>query len=102
MTDIKDMDIWVVGDSYAHGYRTAVKEYQLNKRVKKDVGSQYDWCLMLKKKYKNLKVAAITGADNLTTSSHLQHILEHHYTENMFIILLYSAPMRDIAPLKGV
>jgi|TARA_R110000851_G_scaffold284862_1_gene438449 hypothetical protein len=102
MTDIKDMDIWVVGDSYAHGYRTAVKDYQLNKRVKKDVGSQYDWCLMLKKKYKNLKVGAITGADNLTTSSHLQHILEHHYTDNMFIILLYSAPMRDIAPLKGV
>ncbi len=90
MTDIKDMDIWVVGDSYAHGYRTAIKEYQLNKRVKKDVGSQYDWCLMLKKKYKNLKVAAITGADNLTTSSHLQHILEHHYTENMFIILLWK------------
>ena len=34
-TNIKDMDIWVVGDSYAHGYRTAVKDYQLNKRVKK-------------------------------------------------------------------
>mgnify|MGYP000418313158 FL=1 len=102
MTDIKDMDIWVIGDSYAHGYRTAIKEYQLNKRVKKDVGSQYDWCLMLKKKYKNLKVGAITGADNLTISSHLSHILEHHYTENMFIILLYAAPMRDIAPLKGI
>lgn len=102
MTNIKDMDIWVVGDSYCHGYRTAVKDYQLNKRVKKDVGSQYDWCLMLKKKYKNLKVGAITGADNLTISSHLNHILENHYTENMFVILLYAAPMRDTARLNGI
>jgi hypothetical protein len=102
MTDIKEMDIWVVGDSYTHGYRTAVKDYQLNKRVKKDIGSQYDWCLMLKKKYKNLKVGAITGADNLTTSSHLNHIIENHYTENMFVILLYSAPMRDTARLTGI
>jgi hypothetical protein len=96
------MDIWVVGDSYCHGYRTAVKEYQLNKRVKKDVGSQYDWCLMLKKKYKKLKVGAITGADNLTISSHLNHIIENHYTENMFVILLYAAPMRDTARLNGI
>ncbi len=101
-TNTKDMDIWVVGDSYCHGYRTAVKEYQLNKRVKKDVGSQYDWCLMLKKKYKKLKVGAITGADNLTISSHLNHIIENHYTENMFVILLYAAPMRDTARLNGI
>ena len=102
MTNIKDMDIWVVGDSYCHGYRTAVKDYQLNKRVKKDVGSQYDWCLMLKKKYKKLKVGAITGADNITISSHLNHIIENHYTENMFVILLYAAPMRDTARLTGI
>ena len=101
-TNIKDMDIWVVGDSYCHGYRTAVKDYQLNQRVKKDVGSQYDWCLLLKKKYKNLKVSAISGADNITTSSNLQHILDHHYSENMFVILIYSAPMRDTARLDGI
>ena len=102
ITNIKDMDIWVVGDSYCHGYRTAVKGYQLNQRVKKDVGSQYDWCLLLKKKYKNLKVSAISGADNITTSSNLQHILDHHYSENMFVILIYSAPMRDTARLDGI
>ena len=101
-TNIKDMDIWVVGDSYCHGYRTAVQDYQLNQRVKKDVGSQYDWCLLLKKKYKNLKVSAVSGADNLTTASNLQHVLDKHYTENMFIILLYSAPRRNIARLDGI
>ena len=102
MTDTKDMDIWIVGDSYCQGYRTAVKDHQLNPRVNKDVGAQYDWCLLLRKKYKKIKVGAITGADNLTISSHLQHILDHHYTENMFIILLYAAPMRDIAKLNGI
>ena len=102
MSKIEDMDIWVIGDSYAHGYRTAVKDYQLNPRVNKTVDSQYDWCLLLKKKYKNLKVSAITGADNLTTSSNLQHIIDNFYTENMFVILLYSAPMRDTARLDGI
>lgn len=101
-TDIKDMDIWVVGDSYTHGYRVAVKDYQLNPRVSHSIDSAHDWCLLLKKKYKNLKVSAITGADNITTSSNLQHVLDYHYSENMFIILLYSAPMRDTAPLKGI
>lgn len=99
MSKIEDMDIWIVGDSYCHGYRNQIKEYQLNPRVKKE--NNHDWCLMLKKKYKNIKVAAITGADNLTISSHLDHVLDKHYTENMFVILIYSAPFRDTAPLKG-
>ena len=104
-TNIKDMDVWVVGDSYCQGYRVAVKDYQLNRNREyetKSVKSEYDWCLLLKKKYKNLKVSAVTGADNLTTSSNLQHLLDKHYTENMFVILLYSSPMRDLARLDGI
>lgn len=101
-TNIKDMDIWIIGDSYCHGYRTAVKDYQLHPRVGHKVESQYDWALLLKKKYKKIKISAVAGACNITCSSNLQHILDHHYTENMFVILLYSAAMRDTARLNGI
>lgn len=98
--DVKNKDIWVVSDSYGHGYRAETSKVPTVTKEKRE--HKLDWVLALRKKYKNIKVSAVAGAGNLVLSSNLDHVLDNHYSDNMFVILLYAPPLRDIAPINGV